>query len=56
MDGYERPDVVEYRKNTFLPLMALHKKNMVQWAMNGSELVCIDLKLGLGDKQVIAVF
>ena len=29
MDGHERPDVVEYRKNDFLPLMALHKKNMV---------------------------
>jgi len=30
MDGHERPDVVEYQKNMFLPLMALHEKNMVQ--------------------------
>ena len=50
MDGHERPDVMEYWNNTFLPLMALHKKNMVQWAANGSELVCVDPKLGLGNK------
>ena len=54
MDGYERPDVVEYQKNDFLPLMALHEKNMVQWLANGTE--HIDLKLGPGDKRVIAVF
>jgi hypothetical protein len=56
MDGHERPDIVEYWKNTFLPLMALHEKNMVQWAANGSKLVCVDPKLGPGDKRVIAVF
>src|SRR6266853_6372581 len=44
MDGHERPDVVEYRKNDFLPLMALHKKNMVQWLANGTNRV--DPKLG----------
>ena len=54
MDGYERPDVVEYQKNDFLPLMALHKKNMVQWLANRTKHV--DPKLGLGDKRVIAVF
>jgi len=54
MDGYERPDVVEYQKNDFLPLMALHEKNMVQWLANGTE--HIDLKLGPGDKRVITVF
>ena len=56
MDSHERPDIVEYRKNRFLPLMALHKKNIVQWATNGSKLVHVDLKLGPGNKQVIAVF
>jgi len=54
MDGHKRPDVVEYQKNDFLPLMALHKKNMVQWLANGTEHV--DLKLGPGDKRVITVF
>ena len=54
MDGHERPDVVEYRKNDFLPLMALHEKNMVQWLANRTERV--DPKLGPGDKRVIAVF
>ena len=54
MDGYKRPDVVEYQKNDFLPLMALHNKNMVQWPTNGTER--IDPKLGLDNKRVIAVF
>jgi hypothetical protein len=56
MDGHERPDVVEYRLKTFLPLMALHEKKMVQWVVRGSKLVCIDPDLGLGKKQVITVF
>jgi len=50
MDGHERLDIMEYWKNMFLPLMALHEKNMVQWAMNGSKLVHIDPKLGPDDK------
>ena len=56
MDGHERPDVMEYWKNTFLPLMALHKKKMVQWVMKGSKLVYINLDLGPGKKRVITVF
>jgi hypothetical protein len=56
MDGHERPDVVQYRETTFLPLMALHEKRMVEWVANGSELVCIDPKLGPDEKRVIAVF
>ena len=54
MDGHERPDVVEYWKNDFLPLMALHEKNMVQWLANRTK--CIDPKLGPGNKRVIVVF
>ena len=56
MDGHERPDVVEYWLKTFLPLMALHEKKMVQWVTKGSKLVCVDPDLGLGEKRVIAVF
>ena len=56
MDGHERLDVVQYWVNTFLPLMALQEKKMVEWIVNGSELVCVDLKLGPGKKRVIAVF
>jgi hypothetical protein len=59
MDGHERLDVMEYQKNMFLPLMALHEKNMVQWVVNGSnlaKLMHIDPKLGLDDKRVIMVF
>jgi hypothetical protein len=39
MDGHERPDVIDYRVNTFLPLMAQLEKRMVHWVANGSELV-----------------
>ena len=56
IDGYERPDVMQYWVNTFLPLMALQEKKMVEWIANGSELVHIDPKLGPGEKRVIVVF
>jgi hypothetical protein len=56
MDGHERPDVVEYQKNTFLPLMALHKKKMVQWVVNESRLVRVEPDFGLDKKRAIAVF
>ena len=56
MDGHERPDVVQYWVNTFLPLMALQEKKMVEWIANGSKLVCVDPKLGPGEKRVIMVF
>ena len=56
MDGYERPDVINYRMNTFLPLMAQYEKRMVHRVADGPNLVHIDLKLGPDDKRVIAVF
>jgi hypothetical protein len=56
MDGHERPDVIDYRVNTFLPLMAQLEKRMVHWVANGSELVRVDPELGPDEKRVIAVF
>jgi len=56
MDGHERPDVIEYRINVFLPLMASLERRMVQWVLRESELVCVDPELGPGKKRVIAVF
>ncbi len=56
MDGHERPDVIEYCINIFLPLMALLERRMVQWVLRESELMHIDLKLGPGKKRVIAMF
>jgi hypothetical protein len=55
-DGHERPDVIDYWVNTFLPLMAQLEKRMVHWVANGSELVHVDLKLGPDEKRVITVF
>jgi phenolic acid decarboxylase len=31
MDGHERPDVVEYYQNAFLPLMESYQRRMVEW-------------------------
>ncbi len=56
MDGHERPDVIDYWVNTFLPLMAQLEKQMVHWVMNRSELVCVNPELGPDENRVIAVF
>jgi hypothetical protein len=58
IDGHERPDIVKYRNNVFLPFMALFKRHMVQWRPEGegAELVCIEPDLGPEEKWVIAVF
>ena len=56
MDGHERPDVVEYRNDVFLPLMASYQGRMVKWEPQGSQLVRIEPVLGPGEKQIIVVF
>ena len=56
MDGHERPDVVKYRDDVFLPLMASYERCMVQWKPEGAGLVRIEPDLGPGEKRVIAVF
>lgn len=56
MDGHKRPDVVEYCIKTVLPDMERYQRRMVKWEPQGSELVCVDPVLGLGKKQIIAVF
>ena len=56
MDGYERPDVVDYWVKSFLPLMAQYEKRMVHWVVNESRLVCVDLELRPDKKRIITVF
>jgi hypothetical protein len=58
MDGHKRPDTVEYWNNVFLPLMASFERCMVQWRLEGkgTELMHIELDLGLEEKQVITIF
>jgi hypothetical protein len=58
MDGHERPDVVEYRNNVFLPLMASFERRMAQWIQRPecTELVHVEPELGPDEKQIIAVF
>jgi hypothetical protein len=56
MDDHERPDVVEYRNNVFLPLMASYERHMAQWKPEGPGLVRVELDLRPGEKRIIAVF
>ena len=59
MDGHERPDVVTYQQNEFLPLMASYESRMVRWEPEGddyAELVRKDPVLGPGEKRIIALF
>ena len=56
MDGHERPDIVKYRDDVFLPLMALYEQCMVQWKPEGDGLVYIEPDLGPNKKRIIAIF
>ena len=56
MDGHERPDVVEYCKNVFLPMMASYQDKMVKWQSHGSNLKCANPRLGTDEKRIITLF
>jgi hypothetical protein len=54
MDGHERADVVKYRDEVFLPLMASYERRMVQF--EGPDLQRIEPTLNPGEKPIIALF
>lgn len=54
MDGHEREDVVKYRNEVFLPLMAEYENRMVHY--EGPELRRIEPKLATGEKEIIPQF
>jgi hypothetical protein len=54
MDGHERDDVVKYRREVFLPLMAQYEARMTQY--EGPELKKIEPVLKPGKKRIIAQF
>jgi hypothetical protein len=57
MDGHERDDVVNYRNETFLPLMAKHEKCMVKWSENeDGQFERLEPQLLPGEKQIIPIF
>jgi len=56
MDGHERPDVVEYRNNVFLPLMASFERRMAKWRPEDPGLVRVEPDLGPDERRIIAVF
>jgi hypothetical protein len=56
MDGHKRPDVIKYRDDVFLSLMASYERCMVQWKPEGAGLIHIEPDLGPDEKRVIAVF
>jgi hypothetical protein len=56
MDGHERLDIVEYRNNVFLLLMASFERCMAQWRPKGPGVVRIKPDLRPDKKQIITVF
>ncbi len=56
MDGHERPDVVKYRNNVFLPLMVLFERCMAKWRPKGPGLVRVEPELRPDERWIIAVF
>jgi len=54
MDGHERDDVVKYRREVFLPLMAQYEARMTHY--EGPELKKVELVLKPGEKRIIAQF
>ena len=57
MDGHERSDVVKYRNETFLPLMAKYEEYMVKWVENGrGDFEHIEPNLCPREKRIIPIF
>ena len=57
MDGHERNDVVKYRNEKFLPLMAEYERQMVRWVENeDGTFRRVEPELLPGEKRVIALF
>ena len=57
MDGHERDDVVKYRNEKFLPLMAEYERQMVRWAENeDGTFERVEPELQPGEKRIIALF
>ncbi|KJA19534.1 hypothetical protein HYPSUDRAFT_204573 [Hypholoma sublateritium FD-334 SS-4] len=54
MDGHERADVVEYRQQIFLPLMAQFEARMVHY--EGPELTRVAPNLAPGEREIIPNF
>jgi hypothetical protein len=52
-DGHNRPDVVKYRQETFLPAMAKYERQMVQF--EGHDLKQVEPNLEPGERRIIAV-
>ena len=56
MDGHERPDVVKYREEIFLPAMKQFERRMIRYEPKGEELVRIDPVLEPGERVLIPEF
>lgn len=53
MDGHERPDVVKYRQEVFLPAIAQYERRMVKFI--GPELTRVEPDLAPGEKAIITL-
>ncbi|RXW24341.1 hypothetical protein EST38_g1508 [Candolleomyces aberdarensis] len=58
MDGHEREDVVQYRKESYLPKMRAFQERMAKYVpvAGGKELRRVEPTLNEGEREIIAVF
>ena len=57
MDDHEQNDIVKYRNETFLPLMAEYERYMVKWVENeNGHFEHVEPQLCPGEKRIIPLF
>lgn len=56
VDGHERPDVVKFRNETFLPKMAQYEAKMTHYEMQDGVLTAVPPTLAPGEKEIVAHF
>ena len=57
MDGHEQSNVIKYRNNIFLPLMAKYEKCMVKWLKREDRTFKrVEPELGPGEKWIVPLF
>ena len=54
-DGHERPDVVEYRQNVFLPVMAQHCRRMVEYVVGDVEKEVLTQPANFVERRLVLV-
>jgi hypothetical protein len=54
-DGHERPDVVEYRQNVFLPAMEKHREQLVEYTVGNVEAELVKKPANYVERRLVMV-